>query len=389
MSLRLARRVEGLRRTLIREWFEAAPRDAIQLGLGQPDLPTPPEIALGGVGAIARRETGYTATAGDAKLRERVAASYPGFARGPENVIITVGSQQALFAALACLVDEGDEVLVPDPGYPAYPTTVRLLGGTPVPYPLRPEGGFRLEPQAILERLSPRTRAALFCSPSNPTGVVHGPEELRPVLEALAARGVAWLADEVYGGLVYDGEHVSAATYAPADSGIVVSGLSKDASMTGWRLGWAVGPAGVVERMVALQQHLVTCPPAPAQAAALAALEPSGQRARARLRERFAQRRTTMVEALRSIPDLSFPEPQGAFYCFVDVRAYTGSGLALGRRLLDEARVLTVPGEAFGTQGCGHLRLSFAAPREAIVQGVARLGEVLRTMRERGRRRVP
>ena len=175
MSFPVARRMDGIERTLIRRIFDGAPKGSINLGLGQPDLPTPARICLAGIDGIVSGKTGYTSTAGDPAVRAAVAARYPGFAGGPENVVVTIGSQEAVFAAAMTLVDAGDEVLVPDPGYPAYPVVAQLLGATPAPYPLRPERGFRIDPADVVSRLTPRTRLVILCSPSNPTGAMDIP----------------------------------------------------------------------------------------------------------------------------------------------------------------------------------------------------------------------
>jgi aspartate aminotransferase len=376
MTLRPAARVAGLERTLIRRMFEAAPADAINLGLGQPDLPTPPAIALAGVDAIVRGRTAYTATAGLPALRQALAERYAPFARGPECVVVTVGSQEAMFAALLCLTDPGDEVLIPDPGYPAYPVVTQLVGARPVTYALRPERGFRVDPSDIESALTPRTRVAILCSPSNPTGAVNADADVEAVVRRLEKRGVAWMSDEIYSGFTYEGAVSSPSHYS--SQGVVISGLSKDLSMTGWRVGWLVGPASVAEKAIAAHQYLVTCGPSISQHAALAAL---GERGRAEARrhlEIFRRRRRTMRDALDRIDGISFESPAGAFYFFVNVSRF-GSSLELARRVLDRRRVITVPGEAFGERGRGYLRLSFAAREAEIVRGVRALGEELAT----------
>jgi len=375
MSWDAARRMDGIERTLIRRIFDAAPPDAINLGLGQPDLPTPPKFALAGIAGITAGRTGYTSTAGDPAVRAAVARRYPSIASGPDNVVITIGSQEAVFTSIMTLIDPGDEVLVPDPGYPAYPIVVRLLGGLPATYPLRPERSFRLDPGDLLARLTPRTRLVVLCSPSNPTGAMDDERDLEPLASALATRGIPWISDEIYSGFAYDRPAPSISKFAP-EGGIVVSGLSKDLSMTGWRIGWAVGPTRIVARIIAAHQYVVTCASSVSQAAALEALDEGSRTDRASYLEIFRQRRALMGDELRRIDGLPVTTPDGAFYFFIDVRRF-GSSLAIAERVLRNRKVILIPGEAFGDGGAGFLRISYAARDEDIVRGVGALGAEL------------
>jgi aspartate aminotransferase len=366
--------VRSLERTLIRQIFDSAPPDAINLGLGQPDLPTPDALALAGVEGIVQGRTGYTTTAGDPDLRAAVAGEYPGFAAGPEDVVIQVGTQEAMFTAALALLDPGDELLVPDPGYPAYPNVAELSGAVAVRYPLRAERAFRLDPDDIEARLTARTRAVIVCTPSNPTGAVHRETDLTRLAELLEARGVAWISDEIYAGFWYDAPVPSLHRHSRA--GLLISGLSKTLSMTGWRIGWAVGPTELLRRITAVHQYLVTCAPSVSQRAALAAFTPRGREEAERYRRIFAARRELMGRELGRIPGLAPQLPDGAFYFFIDVRAY-GDSVEIARRLLDSRNVVVIPGEAFGPGGAGWLRLSFAAGDGDIISGVRALGECL------------
>jgi aspartate aminotransferase len=371
VSLRAARRMDGIERTMIRRIFDAAPAGAINLGLGQPDLPTPARIALAGIDGIAAGRTGYTSTAGDPAVRAAIAARYPGIAAGAGSVVVTIGSQEAVFASALTLVDPGDDILVPDPGYPAYPVIARLLGATATAYPLRPERAFRVDPDDVVSRLSDRTRLVVLCSPSNPTGAMDREDDLAALARALAARGVPWISDEIYSGFAYDRPAPSIARLAP-EGGLVVSGLSKDLSMTGWRIGWIVGPEAIVGRITAAHQYLVTCASSVSQAAALAALAPEAEADRRAYLEIFRRRRALMDAELRKIPGLPVTTPEGAFYFFVDVRGF-GSSIEIARRVLDRRKVIVIPGEAFGPGGAGFLRVSYAASDEDIRAGVAAL----------------
>lgn len=374
MRLRPARRVAGLERTLIRRIFDAAPPDAINLGLGQPDLATPPALSLAGIDALARGATGYTTTAGLAELRAAIGAAHPGGPVEPSRVLVTCGSQEALAVACLTLIDPGDEVLCPDPGYPAYPTLVELVGGRARRYRLREEAGFRARAEEIEPLLGARTRLVILGAPANPTGACHRRAELEALLELLRERGVAWISDEVYAGFAYDAPHLSPAEL-DGEGGVVVSALSKALCMTGWRVGWLVAPPDVMERAVAVHQHLVTCAPTPSQHAGLAAFDERGRRARTQLLERFRRRRALALDELGRA-GLRHAPPDGAFYVFVDVAA-GGPSLDVCRRLLERRRVITIPGIAFGPAGEGWLRLSYAAPEAAIVAGIRALGEEL------------
>lgn len=375
MSIPIARRMDGIERTLIRRIFDSAPKGSINLGLGQPDLATPSAISQAGIDGILAGKTGYTSTAGDPAVRAAIAARYPGVASGGANVVVTIGSQEAVFASVMTLVDAGDEVLVPDPGYPAYPVVARLLGATPVSYPLRPERGFRIDPDDVVSRVTDKARLVILCSPSNPTGAMDLPDDLYALSTALSSRGVPWLSDEIYSGFAYDREAPSISRFNPS-GGLVVSGLSKDLSMTGWRIGWIVGPDDVVARITAAHQYVVTCASSVSQAAALYALSPQADGDRAAYLAIFRRRRTLMAEELRRIPRLPVTMPEGAFYFFVDVREF-GSSLAIGERLLRNRRVIVIPGEAFGPGGAGFLRVSYAADDDDIKTGVAALGAEL------------
>ena len=376
MSLRPARRVERLERTLIRRVFDEAPPGAINLGLGQPDLPTPPELCLAGVRGIARGRTGYTTTAGESALRRAVAHRYPGLAAGPENVVITVGSQEAMYLGYLILSDPGAEVLCPDPGYPAYPRVARLIGAEPVAYPLRADREFRLSAGDVIERLSDRTGLVVLSAPSNPTGACHRQEELQPLVEELRRRSIPWLSDEVYGALSYGAPAATPWRISP-EGGVVAAGLSKEQSMTGWRLGWLVGPRELMARATAAHQLVVTCAPAVSQQAALAAFTAAGRARVARWTARLERRRMLMAQALEAVPRVRFSLPDGAFYFFVDVSEH-GDAEAIAWRLLQRQGVITIPGTAFGSRGAGYLRLSFAASEADIERGVGLIATELR-----------
>ena len=366
--LPLAARLRGVERTLIRQIFDSAPPGAINFGLGQPDLPSPAPIKQAAVRAIEEDRAGfYSVTAGDPALRAAIAARYPGFATGPESVLVTIGTGEAIFLACMALIEPGDEVLIPDPAFPTYATTVRIVGGTPVRYPLRPERGFAIDPADIESRLSPRTRLLIHNSPSNPTGAVDRGEALDRIA-ALAEEGrFIWLSDEIYSAFVYEGRFESLSTRS--GRGIVASGLSKDVSMAGWRVGWLVADPAFVKAATAMHQYAVTCSPTVSQRAALAAFTPEGEAARAAIVDRFRRRRDRALEILSGAPLAKVPRPGGAFYIFADVSA-KGDSMSVCREIMDRG-VITIPGIAFGERGEGWIRISYAASEENIERGMA------------------
>jgi len=381
--IRPARRVERLERSLLRRIFESAPPDAINLGLGQPDLQTPGPICDAGIRGIEQGHTGYTATAGDPELRALLARHYAPFASTVDDVVVTVGSQEALFACCTALLDPDDELLCPDPGYPAYPVLASLLGARARPYPLRPAAGFRLKAQDVLDRIGPRSRAVILCAPSNPTGALIEREELVRLVEGLEAAGVPWISDEVYAAFDYTGEFVSPSKLHP-DGGLVVSSLSKELCMTGWRVGWVVGRGEIMRKIASVHQYAATCSPSISQRAALAAFGAEGRAERERIVARFRRRRELMAAELERIPGLRCAPPEGAFYFFVDVSNY-GSAEMLARRILQERNVIVIPGVAFGGEAPDFLRISFAASEEAIREGIRRIGAELAAVGHRER----
>lgn len=282
---------------------------------------------------------------------------------------MTNGSQEAVACAVLACVDPGDEVLVPDPGFLAYPTLVRLAGGVPVAYRLDAARGFAFDAGAFAAALTDRTRAVILNSPSNPTGAVLTADDLRTIGSLCAAAGVQVIADEIYRDLYFTPEPPpSAADHVPG--AIVVAGLSKSLGMTGWRLGWALGPAEAIAAITAVHQYLTTSASAVSQRAALAGFGPEAEAAIAQFRELLRGRRDVMLELLAEA-GLACAAPQGAFYLFVDVSRF-GPSVAVAERLLEHG-LITVPGSAFGEQGEGYLRLSFASEVEVLREGVERL----------------
>jgi len=373
-EFRPACRLRGIEKSMIRQVFDRARAGSINLGLGEPDLPTPEVIRREAARVILEEQNGYTSHAGLPRWRERVAADYSFLDGSADRVIITAGSQEALYLALMTIVDEGDEVLLPDPGFVAYPTIVRMAGGVPIFYKLPARRGFSFDADEFRRGLSPRTKAVVLISPSNPTGRVLSGEDLRLMTAALEGTGAYVVSDEIYNELYY--ANAKPATVSDLyERTVVIGGLSKSMSMTGWRLGWLAGPAEVVKSALVLHGYVTTCASTVSQKAALAAWTDEAERARELHRQTFRERRDHLLTRVREDLGLSAVEPEGAFYMMVDVREY-GSSMEVAERML-ERRVITVPGAAFGTEGEGFLRVSFCANLETLSEGVRRMKEAL------------
>ncbi len=370
-----ARRLRGIEKSMIRQVFDRALPGSINLGLGEPDLPTPDCVRREAARVALEEQNGYTPQAGLSALRERVASDYPHMRLSPEQVVITAGSQEALYLALLTIVDEGDEVLIPDPGFVAYPTIVRMAGGTPVTYAMPAAGGFGFDAEAFRRALTPRTKAAVCISPSNPTGRVLTREDLRAMADALEGTNVRVISDEIYRELYFTGERPASVSEFYPERTVVISGLSKSLSMTGWRLGWLCGEAAVVKSALVLHGYVTTCASAVSQKAALAAWTEEAELARAGFRRTFRERREHLLRLLSAELSLSAVAPDGAFYTMADVSAH-GDSMSVAERLLERG-VVTVPGSAFGQEGRGFLRVSFCADLPVITEGVRRMKEAL------------
>ncbi len=378
MKLRIAQRVAPLKRTLIREIFESAPKDALNLGLGQPDLSAPDVLREALARAASVGPTGYGPTAGLAALREAVAGDYPEFARGPGDVLVTCGCQQAAFVTLGCLLDEGDELLVPDPGFPGSPRAALAWNAKARSYPLRPENDFHIDPDEVLGAVTDETRALLVISPSNPTGTIESAETIDALVRGTAERGIALIIDDTYRGLSWlDEAGAPGARGDELDHVIVCGGLSKSVALTGWRVGWTLcRDPELMAKLVALQQTVLTCPSTPIQEGALAAFTPAGRDAARALHARFAGR-AALVE--RALPREKYRRAplEGAFYAWIDASA-RGGGRPFAKELLEEEKIVVIPGEAFGEAYPDWIRISYAEDdaklADALPRIAARLG---------------
>jgi aspartate/methionine/tyrosine aminotransferase len=370
-----ARRLRGIQKSMIRQVFDRARPGSINLGLGEPDLPTPDVVRREAARVVMEEQNGYTIHAGLLPLRERVASDYSHLNLRPEQVVITAGSQEALYLALMTLVDEGDEVLIPDPGFVAYPTIVRMAGGTPTFYKLPAAHDFAFDAEDFRRQLTPRTKVVVCISPSNPTGRVLARAELAEMAGALEGTGVYVVSDEIYRDLYFTDERPSSISEFRAERAVVIGGLSKSMSMTGWRLGWLCGDRDVVRSALVLHGYTTTCASTVSQKAALVAWTDEAEAAREATRRTFRERRDHLLGLLSSELSLRAVEPEGAFYVMVDVSAH-GDSMAVAERLLEHG-VITVPGSAFGREGEGYLRVSFCADLPVITEGVRRMSQAL------------
>ena len=370
--------------------LKAAGRPVIGFGAGEPDFPTPGYIVEAAQRACAEpRFHKYTPAAGLPELRQAVAdktARDSGFGVTAGQVLITNGGKQAVFQTFAALLDPGDEVLVPAPYWTTYPEAIALAGGVTVPVATDESTGYLASVADLEAARTERTKILLFVSPSNPTGAVYPPDQVAEIGRWAAANGLWVVTDEIYEHLVFgDAKFSSMPVVAPevVDQCVVVNGVAKTYAMTGWRVGWMIGPADVIKAATNFESHVTSNVCNVAQAAALAAV--SGDlSAVVPMREAFDRRRRTMARMLNEIPGVVCPEPQGAFYCYPSVKGVLGKEIA-GRRpassaelaalILDEAEVAVVPGEAFGTPG--YFRLSCALGDADLEEGVMRIAKLL------------
>jgi len=350
----------------------------LSLSVGEPDFPTPAHIVDAAKKALDDGFTKYTPSTGIKELREAIAEKSVAENRipaKPENVLVAP-TKHTLFMACMALLEAGDEAIIPDPGWVSYAPMVQLAGARPVPVRAADEEGFVPGPEAVAEAISPRTRLIMLNSPSNPAGSVYPRETVRGLCDLARDHDLVVVSDEIYEKILYEGEHVSPASLdGMFERTVTANGFSKTYSMTGWRLGWLVAPKPMFEQIAKVQEHTITCATAFAQKAGVAALRGPQEPLEAMVRE-FRARRDLIVSELGRIDRVSCFTPAGAFYVFPRFDVSLDDGV-LGERILQEAKVAVTPGRAFGDAGAGHLRFSYAASREAITEGVRRVGEVL------------
>ncbi len=376
----LARTVTEMDRSPIRFILDRAARyaDAVHLEIGQPDFATPPHIIEAAVRAARHEYTGYTANSGMPALREAVclkAARENNMYITPENVVVTIGAMEAVYASMAVVLDPGDEVLLPDPGYGNFTMASRLVHAQTVLYPTLPRQGFIPDMEALEALITPRTKALFINSPCNPTGSVYPREIMRACLDVAKRHDLYLISDETYDRLVFEGEHVSPAQWDDEGRVITIFTTSKTYAMTGWRVGYAVMNADIAAAMTKIQEPIVSCVNTIAQHAAIAALTGPQDCVQGMLDD-YRHRRNLAVE-LATEHELSVSYPHGAFYMLVDISGQPLDSLEFSCRLLDAEHLAVAPGRSFGELSDGYVRLSLCAAEENLVLGIPRLAHFL------------
>ena len=366
----------------IRKFFDLVlgMEDVISLGVGEPDFSTPWGVCERSIYSIEQGTTSYTSNRGLESLRALLSvylADHYGLSyRSDSEMIITTGVSEALDIAIRSVVDPGDEVLVTEPIYVSYPPCVTLAGGIPVPVPCLEKDHFHLTPDALVERITSRTKALIINFPNNPTGAVMRKEDLKGIADLVTDHDLVLISDEVYAELTYEGKHVAAATVGDLwERTITLNGFSKAYAMTGWRVGYLCAPRDICDAALKIHQYVMLCAPIMGQVAAVEALRNGEEDKDAMVRE-YHLRRNLFVEGLNRI-GLGCHMPEGAFYAFPSVREFGLADDEFAERLLKEKQVAVVPGSVFGSGAAGHLRCSYAVSRENLAEAVLRIGEFI------------
>jgi aspartate aminotransferase len=355
--------------------------DVCSFSAGEPDFDTPVHIKAAAKKALDDGQTRYGPAAGEPKLREAIARKLRednGLCYNAENVIVTNGGKHSLFNLMLGLIEAGDEVIIPAPYWLSYPEMVKLAGGTPVIVPTDASTGYKITPEQLAKAITPQTKLFILNSPSNPTGMVYTPAEIKALAEIVVERDILVVSDEIYEKILYDGaEHLSIGAVGPEifERTIISSGFAKAYSMTGWRLGYLAGSVEVIKAMITIQGHSTSNVCTFAQYGAIAALEGS-QDCVKEMRLAFAKRRQVMLERLNAIPGLICPQPDGAFYMFPNISKTGLKSLEFCDGLLEQEQVAVIPGIAFGADDC--IRLSYATDMTSIEKGMDRLEKFVR-----------
>jgi len=374
-------RLKNVKKSATRRLYDSAPQGSINLGLGEPDFMTPEVVRREAIRVINEERIGYTANAGLLALRERIAAYHSADFASPltmDSICVTTGVEEALFATVMTIAGPGDEVLLPDPCFNAYPTIVGIAGAKVTCYSMPASGGFAFDKDSFEKALTDRTKLVFIGSPSNPTGRVFGRDDLKFIADRLNATNVYAVSDEIYRDLYFEDRPSSIAEFY--DKTIVVAGISKMMSMTGWRLGWTAGPEEVVRHITVMHQYISTCASTVSQKAAIVAFTEEGRRATAEIRGELLRRRDVAASAIERDLNLPFIIGEGAYYVMLDVSQF-GASEDVALALLKE-KVITVPGSAFGSESEGYLRLSFSIEPSQIEEGIRRIARGLDRLRQ-------
>ncbi len=382
----LSRKVKEIKPSGIRKFFDivGTMKDAISLGVGEPDFDTPWFIREEGIYSLEKGRTYYTSNAGLRELKAEIAAYLDrrfSLSYDPDReIMVTVGGSEGIDAALRAMVDDGDEVIIPEPSYVSYDPCTVLAGGVPVPAELREEDGFKLTPQVLREKITDRTKILVMPFPNNPTGSVMNYDELEKIAEVCIEKDLWVISDEIYTELTYTQEAPASIAQVPGmrERTVLINGFSKAYAMTGWRLGYACAPETVLRQMLKIHQFAIMCAPTTSQYAAVAALR-EGDREVAEMRESYNQRRRFVVARLREMGMDCF-EPEGAFYVFPSIRKFGMSSEEFATALLAREKVAVVPGSAFGAAGEGYVRISYAYSLKQLKKALDRIERFVDTL---------
>lgn len=391
MAVRIASRMDRMAPSGIRKVNEKAlamernGETVIHFEIGRPDFDTPEYIKKAAIESLNAGDVFYTSNFGTMELRQAIADKLRrenGLDYKATEILVTAGLSEAVFAVLATILEEGDEILVPDPVWLNYINVPNLLNAVPVTYALREENGYQLDLDEIKAKITPKTRAIVIVTPNNPTGGVLSRETLEALAKVAVENDLLVISDEVYERLIYDGaQHISIASLpGMKERTFTMNGMSKAYSMTGWRLGYVAAPEAYLPAINKFHQHNTTCAVSFGQAAAVVALREEGDEVKAMVKE-YQRRRDYAVKAINAIDGLSCLCPSGAFYIFINCKALGKSSAELADYLLDNAKIALVPGNVFGPGGEGYLRMSFANSYENIVEGCRRLAEAVAALR--------
>ena len=386
----LAKKVVEIEPSGIRKFFDVVNemKDAISLGVGEPDFDTPWRIREEGIYSLEKGRTFYTSNSGMKELKEEI-CNYiqrkTSVVYDPKSeVVVTVGGSEGIDIAMRAMLDPGDEVLIPQPSYVSYLPCAVLAGGVPVVIPLQNKNEFKLTREELEAAITPRTKILVLPFPNNPTGSIMTREDLEPIAEVVKEHDLFVISDEIYSELSYQGEHVSIAEFPGLrERTIMINGFSKGFAMTGWRLGYACGPAEIIEQMIKIHQFAIMCAPTNSQYAAIEGLR-NCQPEVDEMREAYNQRRRFLMHEFRRIGLKCF-EPYGAFYVFPDVSEFGMTSEEFATRFLEEERVAVVPGTAFGASGEGFIRISYAYSLEDLKVALGRLERFIERLREQKR----
>lgn len=383
----LSDKVVGIQPSGIRKFFDIVSemKDAISLGVGEPDFDTPWSIREEGIYSLEKGRTYYTSNAGLSELRTEICSFLNrryGLNYNPDGeTLITVGGSEAIDLAFRAMLNPGDEVIIPQPSYVSYLPCAVLADATPVLVNLKEENEFRLTPEELLSAITPKTKILVFPFPNNPTGAIMPKEELEKIAQICIDKDIFVVSDEIYSELTYGGEHHCSIASIPGmtDRTIVINGFSKSHAMTGWRLGYACGPAPIIKQMLKIHQFAIMCAPTNSQYAAVEALRHCDENIE-HMRDEYDQRRRFMLTRLRGMGLKCF-EPFGAFYIFPNIAEFGMTSEEFAMRFLKEYKVAIVPGTAFGECGEGFLRMSYASSLSNLKTAMERLEEFINTLR--------